>query len=240
MTRRLAEVARKVGRERGHRQPGPQRQARRVRVDPPGRAHRPRRAGLRAPGQAPRRAGPARRAGAAGAPEPDLPGVRRGDGRRARPARVHARAVHPDRRRHLRGRVRRPPAPAAGVGRRVRRRAVRPAGRAPRPLRAAARAGPADRARQRLDRGPRASRPSAATTRSPPSRRWPTCARSATRAIGVLAGPRGPRAVEPQAARGAGVREPPPACGCPRRTSRGPGTRSRRPRPRPPACSTPA
>ena len=45
-------------------------------------------------------------------------------------------AVHPDRRRRDRGRLHRPAAPAAGVGRRLRRRAVRPGRRAARPLRA--------------------------------------------------------------------------------------------------------
>ena len=63
-------------RERGDGQPGAQRQARRLRGDPGGGAHRARRARLRAAHQAARRAGPAGRAGAARAAEPDLPGVR--------------------------------------------------------------------------------------------------------------------------------------------------------------------
>ena len=102
---------------------------------------------------------------------------------------LHAGPVHPDRGRRVGGRLRRAPAPAAGLGGRVRRRPVRAGGRAARPLRAARRARPADRPRQRLDRRASASRASRATTRSRSSRRWGTSSRSATRAIGVLAGP---------------------------------------------------
>ena len=116
--------------QRGHRQPRAQRQARRLRGDPPGGAHRPRRARLRAADQAARRAGPAGRAGAARAAEPDLPGVRRGRRRRARPAGLHAGAVHPDGRRHLGGRLRRPAPPAAGVRASSSPAASTPSGRA--------------------------------------------------------------------------------------------------------------
>ena len=84
MTRRLAEVARKVGVSEAtvsrvlNGKPGVSR------LHAPGGAHRARRPGLRAADQAARRAGPPRRPRAAGAPEPDLPGVRRGHGRRPR------------------------------------------------------------------------------------------------------------------------------------------------------------
>ena len=134
MTKRLADVAQQGRGQRGDGQPRPQRQARRLRADPPGRPDRPRRPRLRAADQAPRRARPARRPRPARAPEPDLPGVRRGRRRGARPAGLHAGPVHPDRRRRVGGRLRRPAPPAAGLGRRLRRRPVRPGGRAARPL----------------------------------------------------------------------------------------------------------
>ena len=73
----------------------------------------------------------------------------------SRPAGLHARPVHADGRRRLGGRLRRAAAPAAGLGRRLRRRPVRPGGRAPRPLRAARRARAADGPGQRVDRGTR-------------------------------------------------------------------------------------
>ena len=98
MSRRLAEVARKVGVSEAtvsrvlNGKPGV------VRADPRGGADRARRARLRAADQAARRARPAGRPGAARAAEPDLPGVRRGGRRRAGPAGLHAGAVHPDRR----------------------------------------------------------------------------------------------------------------------------------------------
>ena len=79
------------GRQRGHRQPGAERQAGGQRGRAPVRAHRPRRAGLRAPGPAPP---PQRRPGRAGRPragEPDLPRVRAGHRGRAGPAPLHAR-----------------------------------------------------------------------------------------------------------------------------------------------------
>ena len=69
--------------QRGDGEPGAQREGRGLREHPGGGADRARRARVRAAHQAARRAGPAGRPGAAGAAEPDLPGVRRG-GRRAR------------------------------------------------------------------------------------------------------------------------------------------------------------
>ena len=155
MTRRLAEVARKVGVSEAT--------VSRVLNGKPGVAEPTRQAVLTAldvlgyerPIEAPRRASPARRARPARAPEPDLPGIRRGDGRRPRPARVHARPLHADRGRRVGGRLRRAPPPAAGLGRRLRRRPVRAGGRAARPLRAPGRTWAADGPRQRVDRRPR-------------------------------------------------------------------------------------
>ena len=71
---------------------------------------------------------------------PIFPAIAEVDGRRSCPARVHPGPVHADRGRGLGGRLRRAAAPAAGLGRGVRRRPVRPGGCAPRPLRAAGRA----------------------------------------------------------------------------------------------------
>ena len=71
-----------------------------------------------------------------------------------RAAGLHAGPVHPDRRRRVGGRLRRAAAAAAGVGRGLRRRPLRAGRRAARPLRPARRAQPADRPRQRVDRGP--------------------------------------------------------------------------------------
>ena len=173
MTRRLAEVAAQGRGQRGDRQPGAQRQARASReATRAGGAHRARRPRLRAADQAARRARPARRPGPARAAEPDLPGVRRGGRRRARAAGLHAGAVHPDRRRRHRGGLRRAAAPAAGVGRRLRRRPLRagatrrtsttsgsPSATCPTVLVNAA------------DRRRSASRGCRATTRSPSSRR---------------------------------------------------------------------
>ena len=85
-------------------------------------------------------------------------------GGRAGPAGLHAGALHPDGRRRLRGRLRRPAAPAAGVGRGLRGRALRPGRRAARPLPAARRAEPADGARQRRRSTASGSRACRATT----------------------------------------------------------------------------
>ena len=143
MRRRLAEVARHVGVSEAtvsrvlNERPGVSPS------DPSGGAHGARRARLRATDAAARRAGPTRRAGAARVAEPDLPGGRRRGGRRARPERVHAGAVHADRRRHHRSGVRRAAPRPTGVGRGVRRRPVRPGAGAARPLRDPRRAQPA-------------------------------------------------------------------------------------------------
>ena len=67
---------------------------RRVRGDPGGGAHGPRRPRLRTPDPAPRRARAPGRARAPRAAEPDLPGVRRRDRRGPRAVRLHAGAVH--------------------------------------------------------------------------------------------------------------------------------------------------
>ena len=181
MTRRLAEVARKVGVSEAtvsrvlNGKPGV------VGVDPPGGPHRARRPRLRAADQAARRARPTRRPGPARAAEPDLPGLRRGHRRRPRPARASRRSCAP-----------RPPAacprpttssccsssrsrasssPAACTRRRTRRTAT-------------TRVSPSAGCR-RSSSTPRStasgSRASRATTRSPSSRRWATSSRSATR-----------------------------------------------------------
>ena len=73
-------------------------------------------------------------------------------GGRARPARVHAGALHPDRRRHHRSGVRRAAARPAGVGRGVRRRPVRPGAGAATATTSARRAQPAGGAHQRRRR----------------------------------------------------------------------------------------
>ena len=97
MTRRLADVARKVGVSEAtvsrvlNEKPGVSDATRQT---DPDCARRPR---LRAAQQAPRRARAARRPRPARAPEPDLPGLRRGRRERPRPAGLHAGPLHPDR-----------------------------------------------------------------------------------------------------------------------------------------------
>ena len=94
MTKRLADVAQGRG-QRGDGQPRPEREARRVRADPPGGPDGARRPGLRATDQAARRARPPRRAGPARAAEPDLPGLRRGRRGRASRSRATRRSCAP-------------------------------------------------------------------------------------------------------------------------------------------------
>ena len=106
-TRRLAEVAKKVGVSEATVSRVLNGKAGVSDSHPGGRAHRAGRARLRAPDPAARRAGPADRPGAARAAEPDLPGAGRGGRRRAGPARLHPGAVHPHRRRPVRGGLRR-------------------------------------------------------------------------------------------------------------------------------------
>ena len=144
------------GRQRGDRQPCPERAPGDLRGDARGRADGARRDRLRA-ADAP--AGAARahgRAHRAGAPEPDLPGPRRGRRGRARAARVQRGAVHPHRE-HVGGGIRRDAARAAGLGDDLRRRPVRRGRRAARALPAPLQAAPAGRARQRGRRAPRLS-----------------------------------------------------------------------------------
>ena len=166
--------------ERGHREPGAQRQARHLGRDPGRRADRAGRARLRAAHQAARRTGPAGRSGPAGAAQPDLPGVRRGGRRRAGQARPHPGAVHPYGRRRLRGRLRRHAAGPARLRRDLRRRQLRAGRRRPRALPPAARARPAGRAGQRGDRRPRLPDRLGRRRASRSSRRTGTCARSVT------------------------------------------------------------
>ena len=127
--------------------------------------------------------------------------------------RLHARPVHPDRGRRVRGRLRRAAAPAAGLGRRVRRRPLRAgATRRTATTRRLAERQPADGPRQRLDRRPRRSRASSCDdavaveqAHGPPALARPHADRRCS------LGPQRPRAVEPQARGGAGDRRSAPA-----------------------------
>ena len=86
---------RQTGRgQRGHRQPRPEWSPRDLGGDARRRAHGARRDRLRAPDPPARAPRPHGRADRARAPEPGLPGARRGGGRRARPARLQRRALH--------------------------------------------------------------------------------------------------------------------------------------------------
>ena len=160
-----------------------------VGVDARGGADGARRARLRAADQAARRARPAGRPRAARAAEPDLPRVRRGGRRGAGAAGLHPGAVHADRRRRLRGRLRRAPARAAGVGHRLRRRPLRAARR----RRTATTSGSPGATCRSCSSTPRSrscpSRGCPATTRWPSSRRSGTWPRSATRRSAWSSGP---------------------------------------------------
>ena len=237
---RHVETARRGGaqgrRQRGDRQPRPQRQAGRRRGDPPGGPDRPRRPRLRAPDEAARRAGPTRRARPAGAAEPDLPGVRGGRRRRARPAGASRRSSAPRRPAGSRrpttstcsssNRSRASSSPAGSTRRRTPGTTTTPGWRP---------------ASCRPSWSTRRSKGSAfpgsrATTRSRSSRRWGTCSRSATRGSGCCS-------ARPITFRRRGSwrrrgRSPPaPASRCGRTRSRTRSTRSRPPRRRRPACS---
>ena len=233
MSNRLADVARKVGVSEAT--------VSRVLNEKPGVSESTRQAVLTAldvlgyerPTKLRGERAPARRARPAGAAEPDLPGLRRGRLGRPRPAGLHARPVHPDGRRRVRGRLCRPAAPAAGVGRRLRRRPVRPGRRAARPLPPPRRARPAHGPGQRRDRRARVSRACRATTRSRSSRRWATCSRSATRGSACSLGPRDHVPSRRKLERAQGAAPPRRASTSGPTTSPTPCTRSRPPRPPP-------
>ena len=133
---------------------------------------------------------PAHRPGAARTAEPDLPRARRGHRRRAGPARVHPGALHPHRRRPVRGRLRGHAARAARVGGRVRRRPLRRARRPARPLPAAAQPRRPRRADQRGDRQPRLPVRGHRRRCPPRARRSATSPRSGTSASGWCSAPR--------------------------------------------------
>ena len=191
MTRRLAEVAKKVGVSEAtvsrvlNGKPG------RLRGHPGRGADRARRARLRAAHQAARRARPAGRPGPARAAEPDLPGVRRGRRRARWPSEGSPPCCAP-----------RPPAgsprPTTSTCCSTSRSPAwsSPAATTPRPTpphehyRRLPGAQAAGRAGQRGHRRPRLPAGVRATTRSPSSRRTATCARSATSGSAWCSAPR--------------------------------------------------
>ena len=206
MSRRLGRSSAQGRRRGGDGQPGAQRQARRLGRHPPGRAHRARRARLRA-------ARPSCAASAPGWSAWCCPSCRtRSSPRFAEVVggalaqqRLHPGAVHPDGRRRVRGRLRRAAAPAAGVGHRLRRRHY--ASATPRTsTTSGCTAATCRRPGQRRDRRAGLPARARATTRWPSSRRSGTWSRSGTRADRPGARAGRPRAVGAQAGRGPGAR----------------------------------